>query len=40
MTKDKKENKILISEGAKLKETYSHGISVSIGDREMIFVTG
>lgn len=40
MTTDKKPNKVLIPKGAKAKETYSHGISVPIGDREMIFVTG
>ncbi|XLQ20098.1 MAG: RidA family protein [Candidatus Moraniibacteriota bacterium] len=33
-------NKALIPKGAKPKETYSHGISVPFGDREMIFVTG
>ncbi len=33
-------NAILIPEGASPKDTYSHGISVPIGNREMIFVTG
>ena len=33
-------NKILVPKGASPKDTYSHGISVPIGDREMIFVTG
>lgn len=33
-------NKVLIPKGAKPKETYSHGISVLMGNREMIFVTG
>jgi len=37
---DKKLNKVLIPKGVKPKETYSHGILVPIGDREMIFVTG
>ena len=40
MGSSKKENKILTPKGAKPKETYSHGISVPIGDKEMIFVTG
>ncbi len=33
-------NKILISKGAKPKEVYSHRISVLLGNKEMIFVTG
>lgn len=33
-------NRILTPDGAKLKKTYSHGISVQLGDKEMIFVTG
>ncbi len=33
-------NKILIPKGSEAKKTYSHGISVPIGDKEMIFVTG
>jgi len=34
------QNKILTPEGAKPKKTYSHGISVPLGNKEMIFVTG
>jgi 2-iminobutanoate/2-iminopropanoate deaminase len=34
------QNKILTPEGAESKKTYSHGISVPLGDKEMIFVTG
>ena len=34
------QNKILIPKKAKSKKTYSHGISVPFGDKEMIFVTG
>ena len=33
-------NKILIPKGASLKDTYSYGIVVPLGDKEMIFVTG
>ncbi len=33
-------NKILIPKGSKAKKTYSHGIAVPIGDKEMIFITG
>jgi len=33
-------NKILIPDGSSKKETYSHGIAVPLGDKEMIFVTG
>lgn len=32
--------KVLIPEGTKAKDTYSHGIVVPFGDGEMIFVTG
>ncbi len=32
--------KVLVPEGASKKDTYSHGISVPIGDKEIIFVTG
>ncbi len=32
--------KILVPKGSEAKKTYSHGIAVSIGDKEMIFVTG
>lgn len=32
--------KILVPKGSEAKKTYSHGISVPIGDKEMIFVTG
>lgn len=34
------QNKILVPKGAKFKKTYSHGISVPLGNKEMIFVTG
>jgi len=33
-------HKILIPKGSEAKKTYSHGIAVPIGDKEMIFVTG
>ncbi len=32
--------KILTPQGSTERETYSHGISVQIGDKKMIFVTG
>ena len=35
-----KNKKVLVPEGASKKDTYSHGIAVPIGDKEMIFVTG
>jgi 2-iminobutanoate/2-iminopropanoate deaminase len=35
-----KNKKVLIPDGSGEKENYSHGISVPIGDKEMIFVTG
>lgn len=33
-------NKILTPKNTEAKKTYSHGISVPLGDKEMIFVTG
>ncbi len=38
--KNNQDKKVLIPKGATEKDTYSHGIVVPLGDKEMIFVTG